>query len=213
MTLHASESACSRRTCQDAARYLPLVDIRPAGEADLDPMVDVMFAEPGVEQRAFMPTIDGARRFTSDLWRRAGLDDFVVASDAGEVVGFAWCSERGVATRDGALAAVAGWGVLGPVRLALRGWPRQLVEIPMPPGPKLVELQAHPARRGTGVGSALLEHVIAAIEGRTLSLTTRTDNPARRLYERHGFTVRAQKVHRAFERRTGASGRILMVRD
>jgi ribosomal protein S18 acetylase RimI-like enzyme len=189
------------------------VDIRPAVEADLDSMVEAMFAEPGAEQRAFMPTIDGARRFSSDLWRRAGLDDFVVASDAGEIVGFAWCSERGVSMRDGALAAVAGWGVLGPVRLVVRGWPRQLVEIPMPAGPKLVELQAHPTRRGTGVGSALLEHVIGAIGGQTLSLTTRTDNPARRLYERHGFTVRAEKLHRAFERRTGATGRILMVRD
>ena len=189
------------------------MDIRPAGEPDLDAMVEAMFAEPGVEQRAFMPTIDGARRFTRDLWRRVGLAGFVVADDGGEVVGFAWCSERGVSTRDGALAAVAGWGPLGPVRLVLRGWPRQLVEIPMPPGPKLIELQAHPARRGTGVGAALLEHVIASNEGRPLSLTTRSDNPARRLYERHGFTVRAEKEHRAFERRTGATGRILMVRD
>ena len=29
---------------------------------------------------------------------------------------------------------------------------------------------------------------------------------------RHGFTVQAEKSHRAFERRTGALGRILMVR-
>lgn len=175
-------------------------------------MVDVMFAEPGVEQLAFMPTIDGARRFTRELWRIAGVGEFVVADDDGEVVGFAWCSERGVSMRDGARAAVAGWGLAGPVRLIARGWPRQLVEIPMPPGPKLVELQAHPARRGAGVGALLLDHVIAGLDGRSLSLTTRSDNPARRLYERHGFTVTAEKKHRSFERRTGAPGRILMVR-
>jgi putative acetyltransferase len=65
-----------------------------------------------------------------------------------------------------------------------------------------VELQTHPARRGTGVGTLLLEHVIEATDGRSLSLTTRSNNPARRLYERHGFTVQAEKSHRAFERRT-----------
>lgn len=174
-------------------------------------MVDAMFAEPGVEQLAFMPTIDGARRFTREVWRIAGVGEFIVADDGGEVVGFAWCSERGVSMRDGARAAVAGWGPAGPVRLIARGWPRQLVEIPMPPGPKLVELQTHPVRRGTGVGTLLLDHVIAVVDGRSLSLTTRSDNP-RHLYERHGFAVTAEKKHRSFERRTGAPGRILMVR-
>jgi ribosomal protein S18 acetylase RimI-like enzyme len=189
------------------------VEVRPAGEADLDAMVDVMFAEPGVEQLAFMPTIAGARRFTRELWRLAGIDDFVVADDEGEVVGFAWCSARSVSVRDGARAAVVGWGVSGPLRLVARGWPRQLVELPMPPGLKLIELQAHPSRRGTGVGTLLLAHVLGAVGDRSVSLTTRSDNPARRLYERHGFTVRAEKRNRAFERRTGAAGRILMVRS
>lgn len=175
-------------------------------------MVEVMFAEPGVEQLAFMPTIEGARRFSRELWRRAGVDQFVVADDGGVVAGFAWTSDENVSTRDGIRAAIAGWGLLGPGRLVVRGWPRQLVEIPMPPGPKLIELQAHPSRRGSGVGSLLLEHVIRAEGGRTLSLTTRTDNPAQRLYERHGFTVTAEKTHRAFEKRTGAAGRVLMVR-
>lgn len=176
-------------------------------------MVDAMFAEPGVEQLAFMPTIAGARRFMRAAWLAAGLGEFVVAEDDGVVVGFAWCSETGVSLRQGARAAVSGWGFAGPIRLVLKGWPRQLVEIAMPAGPKLIELQAHPTRRGTGVGSALLEHVIMAGGDRPLSLTARSDNPARRLYERHGFEVVTQKNHRAFERRTGSAGRILMVRS
>ena len=175
-------------------------------------MVDLMFAEPGVEQVAFMPTIAGARRFTREVWRLAGIREFTVAEDHGEVVGFAWCSERGVSLRDGARAAVTGWGLAGPLRLVASGWPRQLVEIPMPAGLKLVELQAHPTHRGSGVGTALLTHMIEAFGSRPISLTTRTDNPARRLYARHGFTVQAEKMHRAFERRTGAAGRVLMVR-
>jgi ribosomal protein S18 acetylase RimI-like enzyme len=58
----------------------------------------------------------------------------------------------------------------------------------------------------------LLTHVIESAAGRQLSLTTRSDNPARRLYERHGFVVRNERTHHAFERRTGSPGRILMVR-
>ena len=189
------------------------MDVRPATEGDLDAMVEVMFAEPGVEQVAFMPTIAGARRFSRAAWRIAGIDEFVCAEDDGVVVGFAWVSERGVSLRDGARAAVEGWGPTGPIRLVVKAWPRQRVEIPMPLGPKLVELQAHPSRRGTGVGTRLLEHVLDAVGRRPLSLTTRIDNPARHLYERHGFVVAAEKVNASFERRTGSPGRVLLVRD
>jgi ribosomal protein S18 acetylase RimI-like enzyme len=188
------------------------VIVRPATEDDLDAMVGLMFAEPGVEQLAFMPSIDGARRFSRAAWRAAGIDEFLVAVDGVEVVGFAWVSVGGISIRQGARAAVSAWGLLGPLRLVAKGWPRQLVELRMPPGPKLVELQAHPSRRGSGVGTSLLRHVIEQAGPQALSLTTRSDNPARRLYERHGFRVTDEKVHTAFERRTGAKGRVLMVR-
>jgi ribosomal protein S18 acetylase RimI-like enzyme len=191
---------------------LTAVEVRGAVEDDVDGMVDAMLAEPSVEMVAFMPTLPGARVFTRSVWLAAGLDEFVVADDGGDVVGFAWCSESDVSTRDGFRAAVAAWGVTGPIRLAVRGWPRQLVQLTMPPGPKLIELHTHPSRRGAGIGTALLDHVVHAHGDRPISLTTRSDNPARRLYERHGFTVVEQKDHRAFERRTGAAGRVLMVR-
>lgn len=186
--------------------------VRDATEGDLDGMVEIMFAEPGVEQLAFMPSITGARRFSRALWYMAGMSEFVVADDGSEIVGFAWSSDKGVSIAGGVRAAIAGWGITGPIRLVWRGWPRRLVEIPMPDGLKLIELQVHPQRRRAGIGSALLEHVIASAGGRTISLTTRSDNPARRLYERHGFFVSATKSHRIFERRTGSAGRVLMVR-
>lgn len=189
-----------------------MLTVRPATENDLDVMVEIMFAEPGVEQIAFMPSLAGARRFMRGAWQAAGVDEFLVAQEGGEVVGFSWLSERGVSLRQGAQASIGAWGILGPLRLAAKGWPRQLVEIPMPPGPKLVELQTHPTRRGTGIGTGLLEHIIELVGSSPLSLTTRSNNPARRLYERHGFVVAGEKTHRAFERRTGARGRILMVR-
>jgi ribosomal protein S18 acetylase RimI-like enzyme len=188
------------------------VEVRAAAEDDLEQMVDAMLAEPSVEQLAFMPTIPGARVFARSVWLAAGLDGFVVAEDDGDVVGFAWCSESDVSARDGLRAATAAWGVTGPIRLAVKGWPRQLVGLTMPPGPKLIELHTHPSRRGTGIGSLLLDHVVREHGGRPISLTTRSNNPARHLYERHGFAVVAQKDNRAFERRTGAPGRVLMVR-
>ncbi len=49
-----------------------------------------------------------------------------------------------------------------------------------------------PSHRGRGIGSLLLEALIeAAREQRyhALSLSVEPDNPARRLYERHGFRV------------------------
>jgi ribosomal protein S18 acetylase RimI-like enzyme len=188
------------------------VEVRAAVEDDLEQMVDAMLAEPSVEQLAFMPTIPGAREFARSTWLAAGLDGFVVADDDGDVVGFAWCGESDVSARDGFRAARAAWGVTGPVRLMVKGWPRLLVGLAMPPGPKLIELHTHPSRRGAGVGSLLLDHVIREHGDRAVSLTTRSNNPARRLYERHGFAVVAQKDNRWFERRTGAPGRVLMVR-
>ena len=186
--------------------------IRPAVDADLDALVEIMFVEPGVEQVAFMPSLAGARVFTRAIWQAAGIDEILVAEEGGEAVGFAWVSQGGPTLAQGAKAAVRAWGLLGPARLVAKGWPRQLVEIPMPPGPKIVELQTHPERRGSGVGSRLLEHVIATVGSQPLSLTTRSNNPARRLYERHGFVVAQEKTNSSFERRTGAKGRILMVR-
>jgi len=160
-----------------ASRTVGFVRVRRAGESDLDAMVEVMYAEPGVEQMAFMPSISGGRRFSRTMWSLAGISEFVVADDEGDVAGFAWLSEQHISAWTGARAAVAGWGPTGPIRLALKGWPRQLVEIPMPPGPKLIELQVHPVRRGEGTGTTLLQHIIELVGDRPLSLTTRSDNP------------------------------------
>jgi ribosomal protein S18 acetylase RimI-like enzyme len=55
-----------------------------------------------------------------------------------------------------------------------------------------------PAVRGRGVGSGLLERLIAEARGRfpALSLSVRADNPALRLYERFGFRTVAQVENR-----------------
>jgi ribosomal protein S18 acetylase RimI-like enzyme len=46
-----------------------------------------------------------------------------------------------------------------------------------------------------------------------ISLTTTTDNPARRLYERNGFRCVQQRTNARYERLTGSEGRVLMVKQ
>jgi len=61
----------------------------------------------------------------------------------------------------------------------------------------LFALEVAPARRGRGLGTALVEHVLADAERRgcgRVYLEVRVDNPARRLYHRLGF----RRVGRTF---------------
>jgi ribosomal protein S18 acetylase RimI-like enzyme len=55
-----------------------------------------------------------------------------------------------------------------------------------------------PGRAGQGIGGALLGRLIALARPRFpgIVLSVRADNPARRLYERHGFTVSGEIVNR-----------------
>ena len=45
-----------------------------------------------------------------------------------------------------------------------------------------------------------------------MSLSTNTANPARRLYERHGFRIVETRTDSTYERLTGIEGRHLMVK-
>lgn len=46
-----------------------------------------------------------------------------------------------------------------------------------------------------------------------MALTTTTANPARRLYERHGYRVVETRTDTVYERYTGIQGRHRMVKD
>jgi ribosomal protein S18 acetylase RimI-like enzyme len=60
------------------------------------------------------------------------------------------------------------------------------------PGPLLLEgLWVHPQLHGCGIGSALIEDALQrfrALEATQVIIEVHPQNPARRLYERHGFT-------------------------
>lgn len=54
------------------------------------------------------------------------------------------------------------------------------------PGSILVYIAVHDEARGQGLGGRLLDAALAALPG-DVALHVEPDNPARRLYERHGF--------------------------
>lgn len=58
------------------------------------------------------------------------------------------------------------------------------------PAYHLVDVVVHPARRGSGVGTAALRAWLADVDREAASVTLRVAalSPARRWYERHGFT-------------------------
>jgi len=73
-----------------------------------------------------------------------------------------------------------------------------------------------PRHRNRGIGGAMLDHAEEEARRRghrLMSLTTTTANPARHLYERHGFRVVETLTDAAYERYTGIAGRHLMVKE
>ena len=78
------------------------------------------------------------------------------------------------------------------------------------------ELDVAASHRGRGIGGLLLERAeqSARAEGHPcLTLTTKVTNPARRLYERHGFRVVGTKLDAEWERWALSPGRVQMVKD
>lgn len=197
---------------------------RVPGPADRAGIIRAFGDEPTEEQLAAAAgDRAGAQRYRSVVARvlvtQAALARTVVAADeAGAVVGFAqWGSEAGER-----VTLPLAWGVLrtfGP--LGVRGFLRRdrlraKVAIPAPANTfHIAEIHVAAEMRGQGIGAALLEQLER--EGRArgasrLSLTTATNNPARRLYERAGFRVTETRTDPEFEAATGVAGRVLMVK-
>ena len=160
------------------------------------------------------------RAVARSLVTDAALARTTVAEDeAGRVVGFVqWGTEAG--EHVGLRLAWDVFRIFGP--LGIRGFLkrdglRAKVAIPAPDDAfHIAEVHVLASFRGMGIGAALLEE--AEREARRqganrLSLTTATNNPARRLYERAGFAVVDQRTDPEFEAATGVAGRVLMAME
>jgi ribosomal protein S18 acetylase RimI-like enzyme len=139
---------------------MPDLVIRPAVQEDLEVLWDFLAMaayEPHAEAAKAVPSV--AKYLVG--WQRPG-DFGCIAAQHGEILGAAWARRFSTA------------------------------ELSSPYGdettPK-VSIGVKPEARGHGVGEQLMRALIgaAARRGLGLCLSVRTDNPARRLYERLGF--------------------------
>ena len=198
--------------------------IRQAVPGDTNRIAELLAGDPGRESIARAGSAERAIAFGTGIvrltnspqgWRHtavAELDDRVVGIiQAGGHRGDMQLTPRLI------YLAVQTFGPVGIVRLLPRLRARRRVQPQTPPGAyHIAEVDVDPALRNKGIGAALLKHAESealATGYQLMSLTTTTVNPARRLYERHGFRVIATRTDPAYKRYTGIEGRHLMVKD
>jgi ribosomal protein S18 acetylase RimI-like enzyme len=198
------------------------IEFRRAGVDDVSALMDIQFRSPSKEAAAMAGSAAAAKRFQSMLLARAledGTAEVIVVDIDGTAAGFAELATGGDVPplRIVARSAVNAMGPRGAFAAGWRSLARAAVDLkPAEEGIHLVELQVDPEHRNEGLGTRLLEEVERVARERAISnvsLTTQIDNPARRLYERSGFRVEAEKRHRRYEAITGSPGRVLMVKQ
>jgi ribosomal protein S18 acetylase RimI-like enzyme len=147
---------------------------------------------------------------------RQGWRQSTVAELDGKVVGVLQSNIDFSLTPQLFLLAVQTFGV-GLVSILPRLRARQRVEPDQPEGSyHISEFDVDPAYRNRRIGGAMFEYIegVARRDGyAVMSLVTTTNNPARRLYERHGFRVAGTRTDADYERYTGIEGRHLMVKE
>jgi ribosomal protein S18 acetylase RimI-like enzyme len=199
------------------------VTIRPATPGDVAALLAVMGDTPTAEQIGISGNKRRARivrrKLNEILFAPASLPGTSILIDDGDPVGLIKLGEEAAGDFSLGLAwmALRIFGPMGIVGLVTRLRSRERVNFATPPDAlHIAEVHVREDKRSKGYGGLLLryaeEQAIAENHAR-LSLTTTTDNPARHLYERFGFTIAERKVDADYERYTGIEGRILMVKE
>ncbi len=197
------------------------VEMRTATKADLRDISRIMNYPPEPPMATLLGS-DRASRL-GDLLVRNGasiaLARTTVATVDDAVAGVMDCgSQYGVRVTAGLLLRLLPriLFILGPVtpRAVYGMWVRQRVQFEAQPDAfAIAELYVDETLRNRGIGGRLLRHAedLARRQGASrMCLETGITNPARRLYERHGYAVVATKKDAGYERMTGSPGRILM---
>lgn len=197
---------------------------RRATPEDTERIAAIMFDDPGQEAIGLIGGEEQAREIGNALVRLPGSPQgwqhTVLAELEGEPVGVLQAGINPVGVKITLRLALTALRILGPVgvlKLLPRLRARVRLDMKVPDGShNIVELHVDARLRGRGIGGAMLEYAEgeASKRGcRRMSLTTHTANPARRLYERHGFQVVETRRDADYERYTGVAGRHLMVKD
>jgi len=198
------------------------LSFREASRADADCVAEIVGGDPSPESIGVCGDRERARAFGMALARASLLEGEVrttVVELEGRPVAVLQTTD-GVGdvriTRSTAAIALRVFGLLGVPGLLFRARARARVAI-RPPRDALHIHELHVARdlRGRGIGRDVLRYAEAQARARRrpqLSLTTTTDNPARRLYERAGYRVVETRTDPVYRRLTGIDGRHLMIK-
>lgn len=196
---------------------------RSATPADTERIATIINDPPGQEAVAIAGCVEAAREFGKALVRLPdspqGWQRTIVVELDGQVVAVI---QAGPPENDFSVTPRLAWLALRILGVSIitalpRLRARQRVQVEPPAGSYYIaELHVDPSYRNRGIGSATLDYATeqARTAGyRQMSLSTTTVNPARRLYERHGFRVAGSRTDPAYERCTGIAGRHLMVKE
>jgi ribosomal protein S18 acetylase RimI-like enzyme len=196
---------------------------RKATPADTERIAEIMHSEPGPAMVGICGSLERARAMGYAKVRvesKQGWDSTFVGELDGEVVILLQIGSQSSGPRvPPALAfqALRIFGPIGAIRLLSRVRTEMRVSTGAPSGSyHIAEVHTDPQHRNRGYGGAALDFAErdARERGyRQMSLVTDSTNPARRLYERHGFRVVETRTDPDYERYTGIPGRHLMVKE
>lgn len=197
------------------------ITIRLATEADVDRILEIVNAVPGVEAVALLGSDDLALRYDDGLFRldpiTSGYRTTVLAQDGDRIVGvlrYQFGEEAPHHSRVDVLRLLL--KLLGPIRLARRLpgiYSRTKVDVPIPADSlHIATLQVEPAARGQHVGRQLVEWAEAEAvrlgAGRMSIVTAPTNEGALKFYERLGFHATKTVTDPSYEKHTGIPGRV-----
>jgi len=199
------------------------ITFRKATAADSDLMADLVFGETDGEGRRVAAAVFGIadserlrplfRRVwqAAENWRQSEL--LLVESEPAGVLQTGSSSMK--ITPGVILAAVRALG-LRALRMPGRLGIMDRVAPKKPDGAFIIsEIHVSEEYRGRGLGATMMgraEEQARAGGYAVMALHTRTDNPARRLYERCGFEEAGEATDPEFERLTGVRGNVLYVK-
>lgn len=194
--------------------------VRAARADDHDAIIRLVYSDPDGDTVKLVGTTERALRFgnlVASAWRGASWSASTIVEAQGAVVAVLQdgpgADEFG-ADRSFVRQVVRELGFVTALRALPAGVALQLVRIPLPDDSWLIhELHVDATWRNRGIGALLLRH--AADRGTrhglaSAALSTRTNNPARHLYERLGYRVVTQRTSRLYAHFTGSAGRVLM---